>query len=157
MRIGIVSDSHGDLYAVKRAVELMGNVDMIIHLGDNCRDAEVVSREINRDIICVRGNCDFTADCELEKILQSGDIRILITHGHKYNIKSDALGLYFKARQEMADLVLFGHTHFGETFEKDGIIFVNPGSVSRPRGTSQTYALITIEGRHVIPAICELY
>lgn len=157
MRIGVVSDSHGDIYALKRAITHMGDIDMIIHLGDYTRDAAAVSKELGEDIICVRGNCDYSSTAPAERILTIEDIKVLATHGYRYNVKSDCLGLYFKAQQEEAGLVLFGHTHFAEVFEKEGITFVNPGSVSKPRGTSETYAVITVEGTHIYANIVPLY
>lgn len=157
MRIGVISDSHGDTYAVKRAVELMGKVDFLIHLGDFYRDAEVVSKKLERDIIYIRGNCDFGSNVDSEKIIDIGSKRILITHGHKYNVKSDYKSLHYKASEEKADLVLFGHTHVAAVFQMDNIIYLNPGSVSRPRGGAETYGVITLDKGAITPCIIELY
>lgn len=157
MKIGVMSDSHGDIYGVKFAVKKMGNVDMIIHLGDYCRDAENVSKEIGRQIITVKGNCDFSSRIECDRIIEVDGLRFLITHGHNYNVKSSYTGLYFKALEEKADVVLFGHTHCPHVSEADNIIFINPGSLSKPRWPSETYALITIEDGSVVPNIVELY
>lgn len=157
MRIGVVSDSHGDTYAVKRAIGLMGNIDLLVHLGDYFRDAERVSKELNRDIIYVRGNCDYSSSVELDRILDVASKRVMMTHGHKYRVKSDYLDLYLKALEDKIDLVLFGHTHFPEVFEKDGITFLNPGSVSSPRGTSETYAIVTIDEGTIQAKILKLY
>ena len=38
MRIGVISDSHGDRKALKGAVEAMGDVAVIFHLGDYVDD-----------------------------------------------------------------------------------------------------------------------
>ena len=38
MRIAVMSDSHGNLDALKKAVAEMGHVDVIIHLGDYVED-----------------------------------------------------------------------------------------------------------------------
>lgn len=157
MKIGIVSDSHGDLYALKRAIELMGKVDMIIHLGDHCKDAEIVSKELKKDIIYIRGNCDFTAGTDCDKIINAQNKKILITHGHNYNVKSNYANLHYKALEEEVDMVFFGHTHFAQIFDIDNMVFVNPGSVSRPKDGIETFALVTIEDNIVIPSIVELY
>jgi putative phosphoesterase len=152
----VVSDSHGNVFAVKKAISLMGNVDAIIHLGDCCRDAVAVSKELKRDIIYVRGNCDFSSGVDYDKVMELGGKRVFVTHGHHYDVKSDYMDLYFKAVQEEVDLVLFGHTHFAEAFDKDNIVFMNPGSVSRSRGSSETYGIIIIEKGLIIPNIFEL-
>lgn len=156
MKIGVVSDSHGDVYAVRRALKLIDDADIVIHLGDYCRDAERVSRELNRDIIYVKGNCDFTPGVDCDKMIAPENKKIFITHGHNYNVKWDYDDLYFKAVEVEADIVLFGHTHFPEIFERDGILFINPGSLSRPRGPVETYAVIRIDSGIVTPNIMEL-
>lgn len=156
MIAGVVSDSHGDLHSLKKAVNSMQNVDVLIHLGDYSRDAYILSKEINREIIYVKGNCDFQADADCDKTIILEGKKIFITHGHNYNVKYDYLDLYFKAQEIEADLVLFGHTHQSEIFEKDGILFVNPGSISRPRGQNQSYAMIYIEKGVVLPRLVNI-
>ena len=130
MRIGVISDSHGDVYSCKKAIKSMGSVDLIVHLGDFFRDAQNVSTEIKKDIIYVKGNCDYSSTIECDKIIQVENKKILITHGHNYNVKSNYNSLGFKAEAEGVHLVLFGHTHFAEVLENNNIIFVNPGSLS---------------------------
>jgi putative phosphoesterase len=157
LKIGIVSDSHGDVYSIKRAITSMGSMDMIVHLGDFCSDAVRASADLNREIICVRGNCDFSSNAEYERIIEVEGKRILVTHGHKYNVKADYLGIHYRALEEKVDAVLFGHTHFPEVFERDSIVFVNPGSISRPRGACETYAIVTVDSGFIVPNILELY
>lgn len=157
MKIGVISDSHGSISGAKRAIQKMGEVDYLVHLGDYCRDAERISKELKRDIIYVKGNCDLGCDIETDKIIEAEGKKIFLTHGHKYNVKYDYMDLCLHAGEVGADAVLFGHTHYAEVFEKDGILFINPGSVSRPRNGIETYAVITVEGGIIIPNIVELY
>ena len=156
MRIGVISDSHGDIFAVKRAVAQMGSVDILIHLGDHYKDAEIILKELKRDIIYVKGNCDFSHTVECDKIINIEGKKLMLTHGHRYNVKSNYLNLYYKALEEEVNVVLFGHTHYAEIFEKDNILFVNPGSLSRPRGPAQTYAILTIDSGFIVPCILEV-
>lgn len=157
MRICILSDSHGDIYAVKRAINCNSDADMYIHLGDYCRDAISVSRELKKDIIYVKGNCDYTPGVDLEKTITAGGKTIFITHGHNYYVKSGYTDLYFKAQEVGADIVLYGHTHFAESFEEGGIQFLNPGSLSQPRSMHESYAILTIDEGIAVPNIVELY
>ncbi|NGX96514.1 MAG: metallophosphoesterase [Candidatus Afipia apatlaquensis] len=157
MKIGVISDSHGSISGAKRAIQKMGEVDYLIHLGDYCRDAERISKELKRDIIYVKGNCDLGSDVETDKVIEVGGKKIFLTHGHKYNVKFDYMDLYYKAEEIGVDAVLFGHTHFAEVFEKNGILFINPGSVSRPRNGIETYGVITVDGGNIVPNIVELY
>ena len=64
MRIGIVSDTHGDSYAIRRVIEQAGRVDAWIHLGDNTRDAEAFGKD-GTPVYSVAGNCDFGGEKEL--------------------------------------------------------------------------------------------
>lgn len=156
MRIGLLSDSHGDLYNAKKAISSMGSVDMLVHLGDYCRDAEALSKQLDREIIYVRGNCDFSSAAESDKIIDVSGKRLLLTHGHNYNVKGDYIDLYFKALESGVDAVLFGHTHMADVFEKNCILFINPGSVSRPRDGIKTYAVVTIDKGLIEPNIFQL-
>lgn len=157
MKLGVISDSHGDVYRCEMAIKKMEDVDYLIHLGDYCRDAEKISKELKRDIIYVKGNCDFSSSADTDRVIEVEGRKFFITHGHKYNVKSDYLGLYYKAEEIGADAVLFGHTHSAKVFEQNGILFINPGSISRPRNGIETYAVITIDGGSIEPRIIELY
>lgn len=157
MKIGVISDSHGSISGAKRAIQKMGNVDLLVHLGDYCRDADRISKEIKRDIIYVKGNCDFNSNIETDRLIEVGGKKIFLTHGHKYNVKYDYMDLCLHAEEIGADAVLFGHTHSADVFERNGIIFVNPGSVSRPRNGIETYGIITVEDGIIVPDIIELY
>jgi uncharacterized protein len=157
LKIGVFSDSHGDINSVKRAVKLMGSVDLIVHLGDFCKDAENVSKEIKREIISVKGNCDAASTVPTERIIEAGGMKFLLTHGHSYYVKSDYLNLYYAAVEAKVDSVLFGHTHYAEVFEKDNIIFINPGSLSKPMVNSATYAVVSVDSGFIVPNILELY
>ncbi len=157
MRIGIFSDSHGDTYALKRAISKMGKVDMLIHLGDFYMDAVHIENELKINIIYVKGNCDYSQDVDLEKIIEVDNKRLLITHGHKYNVKNSYNNLYYKAMEEKIDIALFGHTHHPEVIQKGNILLINPGSVSRPKNSVETCAVISIENGVIDPSLIELY
>jgi len=156
LKVGVISDSHGDINAVKKAIESMGKVDIIVHLGDFYKDAQKVSQETGKNIIYVKGNCDFSSTVECDRIINVENKKVLCTHGHNYNVKHDYTTLYFKALEDNVDLVLFGHTHFPEVFENNNIMFVNPGSLSRPRGLSRTFAVVDFFKGLIVPNLIEL-
>ena len=52
-----------------------------------------------------------------------------MTHGHLYNVIFGMDRLYYLAKENNCNLVLYGHTHIQKMEEHDGIIFLNPGSV----------------------------
>ncbi|WP_077369670.1 metallophosphoesterase family protein [Anaerosalibacter sp. Marseille-P3206] len=147
MRIFVVSDTHGRINEFVRYAKKLEKPDLIIHLGDNVEDAYQIEKEMKVDTVVIRGNCDFVSnDIESEKLLKIKDKNIFITHGNKYNVKYDLTRLLYKAEEVEADMVLFGHTHipFIES-EKYGIIVMNPGSPTLPRGSSDySFGIIDI-------------
>ncbi|KMT23266.1 metallophosphoesterase [Clostridium cylindrosporum] len=146
MKIAIVSDSHGDLYNLDRAIESLDNIDKIIHLGDHYEDIISLNKKYNRDIIYVAGNNDWDrGDSSLkERLIDIEGLKIFLSHGHRYGIHYGIDKLYYRAKELNADVVLFGHTHrqFYELY--DGITFFNPGSIAYPRDIGPGFGLIDI-------------
>lgn len=164
MRIGLLSDSHSILDPAFRAIEAMGEIDLLIHCGDHYRDASKIAARINVPVHAVVGNCDSRMDGPAEKLLNLEGVLIYITHGHRYNVKISLLNLYYRALELKADVVVFGHTHvegyrYGYTRapycpSSEGILIINPGSISDPRdGHRLSYGMLEIEGHVVRPEI----
>ena len=156
MQIGVISDTHGHKQMVKKVMQVLNHMDLIIHLGDNVEDVKEIEKFYHGNIINVRGNCDFTVDVPPERIEIIEGKKFLITHGHRYNVKYDLSRLRYRALEEEADIVLFGHTHISEIAYEDGIYFVNPGSPSLPRNGFKSAAIIDINDKIIRPDIIEL-
>ena len=155
MRIGVISDSHGDISLMKRVVKEMGDIDFYIHLGDFVSDAKKVFDSSKRFVV-VKGNCDLTDDKE-EIVLELGGHTLLATHGHQFNIKYGYNNIYYRALERDADIVLFGHTHMPISLWYQGRLFFNPGSITYPRGGSMaSYGIIEITDEGVYPNIYEV-
>lgn len=88
-----------------------------------------------RRILCVRGNCDAEVDQMVlgfpimadYGVIELGGRFVYLTHGHVYGEDNPP-----KLRK--GDILIQGHTHIQRCVEKDGILFLNPGSVSIPKG-----------------------
>jgi uncharacterized protein len=145
LRIGVVSDSHGDLYMLDKAVSLMGKIELLLHLGDHYRDIIKLNSKYNYNIDYIVGNNDFAGNIKSEKLILANNKRILLTHGHKYNVNNGFLNLKYKAEEEMADIVLYGHTHKYSLEYVNNTLFLNPGSVSRPRDRNSSAAILDID------------
>lgn len=151
MRVLLFSDSHGYTQNMVRAVNRCKNVDLIIHLGDFVKDAvKIASMYPGIAIELVTGNNDWIKEFSSEKILDLEGKKILITHGHKYSVKYDYNMLIQKGRSIGADAVFFGHTHRTEEFFSEGMLVLNPGSISVPLQGSPTYCLLEIGGGKII-------
>lgn len=156
MKVGIISDSHGNLTLLKKTVEKMGEVDLYIHLGDFVKDAKTILEDSGKKYFVVKGNCDLE-DVEEDIVTDIEGEKFFITHGHQYNIKYGYNNIYYRALEWEADVVLFGHTHKPVCIWYGGILFFNPGSTSLPRGGSDaSYGIIEIEDGDINPFIYEV-
>ncbi len=143
MKIIVLSDTHGNYPLAIRGVEQVGDVDCIIHLGDEMADASIIEAIGGAPVIKVPGNCDLQnmEPRELQKTLAGK--RFFITHGDWYCVKAGLSRLHRKALTESAQVVLYGHTHVASIEIIDGIYFINPGCMSKGQ-TSGSYAVIKI-------------
>ncbi len=135
----VLSDTHGNFTAIDKILPLINEADYCIHLGDYQRDVLSYRNEIKAKIYSVKGNCD---GCGEEQVLDIDGIKTLIVHGDKYGVKSSLFKLYLRAKEIDAKLVLYGHTHIADKQEKDGILFVNPGAMTRYMSNSYAYIVI---------------
>ncbi len=138
MRLIVMSDSHGDLQTVTNISELPA--DAIFHCGDSeLAFTEPALHNIHR----VRGNCDFDSTFPSSTVVEVQGTTILTVHGHEHDVKLSMLPLYYTAQENGADIVLFGHSHLYGAEMKEGILLLNPGSTTQPRGGNPgTYAVI---------------
>ena len=153
MKLLIASDIHGSaLYCrallrrfdAEQADRLLLLGDLLYHGPRNDLPPEYAPKEVaallnarKESILCVRGNCDTEVDQMVldfpiladYAVLSIGSRLLYATHGHIYNI--DAL-----PRLQKGDILLYGHTHVPLCREKEGILCLNPGSVSIPKDDS---------------------
>lgn len=150
MRIGLISDTHGNLEAARRAWRAMtadGDIDCVLHAGDFISDARALAAEWPVPVHAVRGNNDLWDTGDDVLTLELGGQRILLVHGHRHNVSRsrDLSTVAAAARQAGAQVAVFGHSHVPRVTEMDGVLLVNPGSPSRPRdGHGPTCAVLTI-------------
>ncbi|MBQ2861535.1 MAG: phosphodiesterase [Oscillospiraceae bacterium] len=149
MKLMIASDIHGSAFYCRKMLEAFKNehADRLLLLGDilyhgprndlpkDYAPKEVISmlNGLKESILCVRGNCDTEVDQMVlefpvlnEQIFLSIDgTDMLAVHGHKP----------FPAVKS-GTLILSGHTHVPKIAQENGVIFINPGSVSIPKENS---------------------
>lgn len=142
-RILVFSDSHGNTDYIKKAIDGIRNISVIVHLGDCARDINEIMKEYpNYEYKTVTGNCDFSFIDGDEEIFELGGYKFLIVHGHKFGVKLGTERLTEYARQKGVDAVLYGHTHISECYFDGDMLVMNPGS-GREYGAS--YGVIEIE------------
>jgi hypothetical protein len=145
VRILIVSDTHRKNDNYLKVVENIGKLDMVIHLGDVEGSEYVIGEAVDCPVEMVAGNNDFFSDLPMEKTLQIGKYRVMITHGHRYYIGMGNEILKKEAAADGVDIVMYGHTHKPVIDISKNIIAINPGSLSYPRQENRKPSYIIME------------
>lgn len=145
MRILVLSDTHGNYPLALKAVEECDPHDQVVHLGDEVEDALMLEQITGRHIVKVAGNCDYMTGQPRELCMALDSIRVLITHGDKYQVKSGLARLHRKALQERAHVVLYGHSHRASIDTVGGILFINPGCAINNPEIEPTCAVLAVE------------
>ena len=140
MRILVMSDTHGETTSIDRVRKHVGVVDAVFHCGDSELENQ---HESLRDVFVVGGNCDWDSSFPNEVITEVYGVKIFMTHGHLLQVKSTLMQLSYRSQEIAADIVLFGHSHVLGAELINETLFVNPGSLSLPRGRKEkSYAII---------------
>lgn len=145
MKLLIVSDTHGDVRALRRAVDIEKDANAVIFLGDGLRDAETLQDERPAlRLYTVRGNCDLTLSATAGALTSFGGVLFFYTHGNLYSVKTGLTELAEAAAAREAEVALFGHTHYQTLEEHNGVILFNPGSLSTWQGEGH-YGIATVQ------------
>jgi len=149
-RVGLISDTHGLLR--EEAKHFLRGSDLIIHAGDIGTPEILLELEKIAPVTAVRGNNDkgLWADRISEtELLQIGDIGIYVIH--------DLSELDIDPQGAEVSVVVSGHSHRPLIEERDGILFVNPGSAGPRRFKLPiSVAEITLRGNIRSARITEL-
>ena len=126
MKIGLISDTHG--LVRPEALQALAGVDRIIHAGDvgGANVIEALSGIAPVDV--VRGNNDkdpWGAKLPAWLALEFEGVGIHVLHDvNEMDIDAAAAGF---------QVVIAGHSHKPVVAERDGVLFVNPGSAGPRR------------------------
>ena len=157
LRIMVLSDSHGNAFALRRAILAQKEAEHIFFLGDCLRDIEALFEEFpHRKFHTVCGNCDYESFVPSTAMENLNGTLIFYSHGHPYFVKQSPVPFLQAAEKRNANIALFGHTHSSLIKYENGVWLVNPGSVSLPREGKPSYAVIDIEENGIMPIIVNL-
>lgn len=151
MRILVVSDSHGDAYAIRQAISEQPSAKILFFLGDGERDIASVEGSAGIFIHKVKGNCDFASSLPTYVVDEVNNVRVYATHGYVERVKYGTSLLRQYAADNKAAIALYGHTHVPDTTYSDGIWLVNPGSISMGE-----YAVVDITEKGIMPVLMKL-
>jgi putative phosphoesterase len=141
-RIGLISDTHN--LVRPEALQYLAGCDAIIHAGDICNPAVLDALARIAPVTAVRGNNDIdgaVASLPAHVRLTVQQVTILVVH--------DIADAGRDPRSEGIGVVVTGHSHKPAIDERDGVLFVNPGSAGPRRFKLPISAgILLIEGAH---------
>jgi putative phosphoesterase len=123
LRIGLVSDTHDLLRP--QVLDFLRGSDHIVHAGDICDESVLQALAALAPLTAVRGNNDrgaWAARLPEAQTVELAGVKLHVIHDLK------ELALPVDAR-----VVVSGHSHKPRVEERDGILYVNPGSAGPRR------------------------
>jgi len=141
MRIGLISDIHVPdkgpslPFLVKQAFQ---GVKLILSTGDHVIASVVEELEAIAPLKAVAGNSDkYRNPDEIpeKRIIKINGHRIGLIHGWG-NLDEIEKNILASFKSDSVAAIVFGHTHMPIQKNVDGILLINPGSPTFPRGGS---------------------
>jgi uncharacterized protein len=125
-RIGLISDTHGLLRP--QALEALRGSELILHAGDVGKSEILKALRELAPVIAVRGNVDTSEWARAlpeTAVAEAGNVLIYILHDvHALDLNPAAAGFH---------VIVSGHSHQPGKSERDGVLYVNPGSAGPRR------------------------
>ena len=126
MRVGLISDTHGLLRP--EALAFLEGSDHIVHGGDICGPAILDRLAAIAPVTAVRGNNDrgdWARALHETELLQLGAVSLYAIH--------DLAQLDIDPLAAGVRVVVSGHSHKPRVDERNGVLYVNPGSAGPRR------------------------
>ncbi len=158
MLIGLIADTHDNLPMVDKAVKKLNemNVGLVLHAGDYVAPFVIPKfKELKAKLIGVFGNND--GDRELLKKrfneyedlevhgnfaeIIVGGLKIALLHGDEEELLEALIN------SQSFDIVVHGHNHKTEVYQKGKTLIVNPGEVCGYLTGKSTIALFDTDRR----------
>lgn len=134
----VCSDNHGLITPLERLEKTYPNIKTKIHCGDIELPHEYV-----KYFEAVTGNNDYFHHYPEELVVDVGDFKIFVTHGHQF-YGNRLKKLAKRAINHHCQVACFGHTHVFEAKMVEGVLCLNPGSLRYNRdGSKPSYAHVT--------------
>ena len=125
-RIGLISDSHGLLRP--EAVEALRGSELIVHAGDVGKPEILEALRKIAPVVAVRGNVDTAHWAQAlpeTAVAEAGAVLIYVLHDVKaLDLNPTVAGFH---------IVVSGHSHKPGKTEREGVLYINPGSAGPRR------------------------
>lgn len=124
--IGVVSDTHGLLRP--EALKHLNGVDRIVHAGDIGAPNILEKLQTLAPVDAIRGNNDKGAWAEAIP-----ETLLLEIRGHRIHVLHDLNQIDLSPSAAGISVVISGHSHKPVVQEREGVLFINPGSLGPRR------------------------
>jgi putative phosphoesterase len=150
VRMGIISDTHGLLRS--EVVNIFSDVDLIIHAGDIDTPNVLTDLKALAPVVAVRGNMDrggWADQLRSSELVETGGINIYVLH--------DLTLLDLVPQAAGIEVVVNGHTHKPLIYEKNNILYLNPGSAGyHCNNAPLSVGILTMNMGKLFPEIIKL-
>jgi uncharacterized protein len=150
VRIGLITDTHlpfAGQFLWDEIAEGLAGVEMILHAGDIVHSGVLDRLEAIAPVLAARGNNDTGIDdprISERQVLDLHGERLVAIHDMEPEDRPiDELQLQY-LRDERANIIVTGHTHFERLDYREGVLQVNPGSATLPHLMSTRLGTIGI-------------
>ena|ERR1017187_1185729 len=149
--IGGISDTHGLLRP--EVVQALEGSELIIHAGDVGKSEILDELAKIAPVLAIRGNVDhgiWAQGLPQSRMVEIGGVRILVIHNvNDFTFDAGAAGYA---------AVISGHSHRPSSVQKNGVLFLNPGSAGPRRfNLPVSLALLRVMGKTVEAQLVELH
>lgn len=146
-RILVASDTHGRNDHLREVIAQNPPFDLFIFCGDGEGLEQHAAQLLGPQcaLFMVRGNNDYFSELPYDLTVPLGKYRAFVTHGHRYGAGLSCRRLAEEAASQDCALCFYGHTHRPDKERVDGVLCMNPGSLSYPRQFDRRPSYLLIE------------
>jgi len=154
MKVGILSDSHGNIRNLEEAAKWLmeeEKVDVLVHLGDNYDDTKVLEK-FKVKLIRVPGvfSSYYKDPAIPNRLIKTfNEKKVLISHtqsSHQNDLPEDLKPEEIIDKKEV-DMAWVGHTHIPKIEDREGVLILNPGHLKSEdkKGYLPSFGLVVFE------------
>lgn len=154
MKVLVISDTHGNIENAKSVLNqvIPLGVKTVLHCGDYISDARLIEKFYPQvEVYGVYGNCDVGFGGVYSDVITLEGVSIYMSHGHKYGVKwGDYDEVVIDAIAHEATVAICGHSHQAYLKKKQGVLIMNPGSLTLPRDSKYpSYGILELKDGYV--------
>ncbi|MGR3178789.1 MAG: metallophosphoesterase family protein [Candidatus Anammoxibacter sp.] len=142
-KIGVISDTHG--LVRPKVIEALKDVDLIIHAGDIGKPEVLETLQKIAKVYHVKGNVDtgmWTNTFPKTAVVKTGKVFLYVIH--------DVDELDLNPVTAGFSVVIYGHSHRPKIEDRNGVLFLNPGSAGQRRfSLPESVAILNVKGKSV--------